>query len=97
MNIETNIVQMIPYKEGKLIAIRGIIPDEDDNHRGIIFINGDPIKCMRKERYVIEDGVVRTENFFFHVSFLSSFLISSGSVNEENVALLNKVLPKNIL
>lgn len=85
---------MIALKSGYSIAIKGLIPDEEDPMKGEILLLGSPMACMRLEKYEIRDSIVYTDSWNFHASWLVSFLKSSGSVGDDGNVVLNKVLPK---
>lgn len=93
--METNIVHMFKIKEGYNIAIKGFIPDKDNPAKGEIILMGNPIKCVRRERYSLEGDTIFTESWNLHVSFLVTFLMHAGSVNEDGSnVVIQEVLPK---
>ena len=60
------------------IYLRGI--NWDTNR---IYINGNPALLKREETFMIGEGKITTENYFFPIEWLQKFLVENDAILED--------------
>jgi len=79
--VKLKVIQQIPL-EWYSIYLRGI-----DFESNTIYINGNPTKLKRSEKFYIDGDIVRTENYYFSKFFLDKFLLENDAVKEDGTVL----------
>lgn len=71
------VIQLVYLGEADYLAIKGIKPDQDNPATGEITIVPSSTYMERKEKYLIDNGLLITDNFFIPMACISHFLASN--------------------
>lgn len=74
------VIQLVYLGEAGYLAIKGIKPDQNNPLTGEITIVPSPTYVERKEEYLIDNGLLITDNFFIPMACIANFLASNDCV-----------------
>ncbi len=81
------VIQQVYFtKEGYSIYIKAIKPDEDNPDSGTIWINGNPTRLEREERYHIDSttGMLLTDSYQIPLNYIYNFLACNGCFEDRD-------------
>lgn len=72
------VVQLIYMDSGSYLVIKGIKPNQEDLSTGEITLAFSPSYIEKKERYYIENKLLKTDSFFIPITYIYQFLADNG-------------------
>lgn len=79
--MKRKVIQMIFLQDSKTyIFLKDVIFETPE--KGEIIFNGNPVELEREEHFIIKDGNVVTNQYFFSVQFMYNFLHMNNMINE---------------
>ena len=79
--MKRKVIQMIFLQDSKTyIFLKDVIFETPE--KGKIIFNGNPVELKREEHFIIKDGNVVTNQYFFSVQFMYNFLHMNNMINE---------------
>lgn len=86
------VIQLVYMGEDGYLAIKGIKPDQNNPMVGEITILPCSTHIERQEKYLIEDGILKTKTFLIPMAYIVNFLanndcIQTGEDGKEHIVL----------